>query len=95
MHVLRIDSRDGWGMNLEFNCNGKRISVGTSHHERTKIIMVDNIGMISDVCPHVVDHHNWIGRHGSMQRQGWGWWSTEHWVPYGDRFKITGSGCFD
>ena len=77
-------------MHLEFNCHGKHISVGPSHHQQQKTITVDNIGLISDVCPHVVDHHNWIGRFGSMQRQGWFSW---HWVPYGDRFQIQGSDC--
>lgn len=92
MTVKRIDSHAGWGMHLAFNCRGwggSLISVGSSHHHNSKMITVDNIGKISDVCPHVVDHNNWNGEHGSWH--GAFWW--KHFVPYGDRFQITGSDC--
>ena len=59
------------GMDL-FNCHGHNIHVGASHHHQITYRNIDNIGPISSVCPHYVDHHNWNGHHGG--HHWWGGW---------------------
>jgi hypothetical protein len=73
-------------MDLSFNCHGKTIHVGSSHHHMSTSRQLDNIGPIESVCPHIVDHNNWNGHHGGRRWWG-GWWNNP------DRFKITGSEC--
>ena len=74
-------------MDLSFNCHGQTIHVGASHHHNTAR-RIYNIGPISSVCPHYVDHHNWNGRHGGRH-----WWGG--WYDWSDRFEITGGQCLN
>jgi hypothetical protein len=62
LSIKRVDSSQGWGMLLGFDCDGKTINVGKSDTQ-TKTVKVDGMGPASDLCPHTVTKDNWNGGH--------------------------------